>query len=441
MRLDYKRTFLLGFGFFGVSVIWSVYNSFVPILLEGYGLPLALVGFVMTLDNIIGIFVQPYVGQLSDSTRTRLGRRLPYILAGAPVAAVFFCLIPIVYMLIPEGATGLSLMMAAIVVMNIAMAIFRTPVVALMPDITPPAQRSKANGIINLMGGVGTTVAFGLGGAFALNRGLPFWIVAVVLLIAEGIVLLTIREPQRFTAGEGEAKRPSFGRSLRELFGTLGEIFTEKDKSALFICLAIFSWFMGYNAIEAFWSLYGRDVLFRPLVESGVLTGDAAAGRAAGMLMFLSGSFLLFALPAGFIATRLGRKPTIMAGLALLAVLWTGIYFFPNSTYIYVTLVLSGIGWALININSLPVVADLASDEKIGAYTGLYYFFSLLAASTSPTIVGLLMDLFGMTVMFIFTPAFMALAFLLMLGVKRSEPRQAVSSLSVAVETAGDADF
>lgn len=442
MRLDYKRTFLLGFGFFGVSIIWSVYNSFVPILLQDYALPYWLIGFIMTFDNIAGIFIQPYIGQLSDHTRTRLGRRMPYILVGAPVAAVFFGLIPIIHQALGQSASALALLMGAIIVMNIAMAIFRTPVVALMPDITPSPQRSKANGIINLMGGVGTTIAFGMAVLFTINRGLPFWVAAVVLLVCEGIVLLTIREPRQFTAAEGEAsKPPSFGESLRDLFRTVGEVIRAQDKSTIFICLAIFAWFMGYNAIETFWTLYGRNYLFAAEVASGALTGDAAAAKAGSMMIFISGAFLLFALPAGFIATRFGRKPTIMAGLGALAVLWTGVRFFPNMPYVYATLILSGVAWALININSLPIVADLASDEKIGSYTGLYYLFSLLAASTSPTVVGWLMDLFGMEVMFIFTPAFMVLAFLFMLGVKRSEPRQVVASLGQAVETAGNADF
>lgn len=442
MRLDYKRTFLLGFGFFGVSIIWSVYNSFVPILLQDYALPYWLIGFIMTFDNIAGIFIQPYIGQLSDHTRTRLGRRMPYILVGAPVAAVFFGLIPIIHQALGQSASALALLMGAIIVMNIAMAIFRTPVVALMPDITPSPQRSKANGIINLMGGVGTTIAFGMAVLFTINRGLPFWVAAVVLLVCEGIVLLTIREPCQFTTAEGEAsKPPSFGESLRDLFRTVGEVIRAQDKSTIFICLAIFAWFMGYNAIETFWTLYGRNYLFAAEVASGALTGDAAAAKAGSMMIFISGAFLLFALPAGFIATRFGRKPTIMAGLGALAVLWTGVRFFPNMPYVYATLILSGVAWALININSLPIVADLASDEKIGSYTGLYYLFSLLAASTSPTVVGWLMDLFGMEVMFIFTPAFMVLAFLFMLGVKRSEPRQVVASLGQAVETAGNADF
>jgi len=214
-----------------------------------------------------------------------------------------------------------------------------------------------------------------------------------------------------------------------------------KDKSALYICLAIFSWFIGYNAIEAFWSLYGRYHLFAAQVAAGTMTPDAAAGKAVSMLVLLSGAFLLFALPSGFIATRLGRKPTIMAGLVMLIVLWTGIYFIPNLTYVYVTLLLSGVAWALININSLPIVADLASNEQIGSYTGLYYLFSLLAASTSPTVVGFLMDRLGRGGMFIFTPAWMLIALLCMLGVRRSEPRQAVANLEQAVAAAGEAEM
>ncbi|HOG47003.1 MAG TPA: MFS transporter, partial [Anaerolineae bacterium] len=269
-----------------------------------------------------------------------------------------------------------------------------------------------------------------------------FWVAALILLGCEGVVLLTIREPRQFTTAAGEAgKAPSFGESLRDLFKTVGDVARAQDKSTLFICLAIFAWFMGYNAIETFWTLYGRNYLFAAEVARGVMTGDAAAAKATGMMIFISDAFLLFALPAGFIATRFGRKPTIMTGLGILTVLWTGVRFFPSLPYVYVTLILSGVAWALININSLPIVADLASDEKIGSYTGLYYLFSLLAASTSPTIVGWLMDLFGMEVMFVFTPAFMLLAFFLMLGVKRSEPRQAVTSLGGAVETAGNADF
>jgi len=151
MKLDYKRTLILGFGFFGISIIWSVYNSFVPVFLRQYALPWWLVGFVMTFDNILGITMLPYIGQLSDNTWTRLGRRRPFILIGAPIAAVLFVVIPAIHLNMTHVASTLWLLTGVIIIMNIAMALFRTPTVALMPDITPPALRSKANGIINLM--------------------------------------------------------------------------------------------------------------------------------------------------------------------------------------------------------------------------------------------------------------------------------------------------
>lgn len=201
MKLDYQKTFLLGFGFFGISLIWSVYNSYVPIFLREYNLPLSLVGLVMTFDNIAGVTIQPYVGFLSDRTRTRFGRRMPYLMVGAPIAALFFALIPVLHLSVPV----FGLLMATIIIMNVAMAVFRTPTVALMPDIIPSPLRSKANGIINLMGGLGTTLAF-LGGAclYRADRGLPFYLGAILMLAAVAIVVLVIREPREY---EEDAER------------------------------------------------------------------------------------------------------------------------------------------------------------------------------------------------------------------------------------------
>lgn len=433
---------MLGFGFFGISIVWSVYNAFVPVFLREYDLPWSLVGFVMTLDNILAITLLPYIGQLSDRTRSRLGRRMPYILLGTPIAALFLVTIPMLHLNLPRVASTFAFMTFAIVMMNIAMAIFRTPTVALMPDITPSPLRSKANGIINLMGGVGTSIAFLIGGAlFAYAQSAPFILAAVVLLMAEAVVLLTIREPKVDVAAVatdgGKVQRPSLGQSLRSTLADVAGIVRQRDKSALFVCLAIFCWFMGYNAIETFWTSYGKEVLYAGEIAAGTLTADAAVARAASLLTYLSAAFLVFALPAGFIATRFGRKPTILLGLGVLFALWAGMRFTTNNIYVMVTLVVSGIAWALININSLPIVADLAPAGKIGAYTGIYYFFSMLAASTSPTIVGWLMDLAGVRVMFVFTPVFMLLAFLCMLAVRRSEPVAAPT----AWEAVADADF
>jgi maltose/moltooligosaccharide transporter len=285
--------------------------------------------------------------------------------------------------------------------MNIAMAIFRTPTVALMPDITPSPLRSKANGIINLMGGLGTSLAF-LGGAFLYraNRGLPFWVGSVLMLVATAIVLLVIREPKEYEQQTD---------TRTGVLATIREIITSQEKSALFILLAIFAWFVGYNAIETFWTTYGKEFL-------GISESSAAA-----MLVYTSAAFLLFALPAGFIATRFGRRRTILAGLAIMLVLTFGGFLTTSMLYLTAMLILAGIGWALININSFPMVSDIAPPGKIGSYTGLYYFFSMLAAITAPPLVGALMDLFGQRTLFLFSPVFFLLAMLCMLRVKRGE--------------------
>ena len=397
MKLDYKKTFLLGFGFLGISVIWSVYNAYIPIFLREYSLPLWLVGLIMTFDNIAGITIQPYVGFLSDRTRTRFGRRIPFMMIGAPIAAFFFALIPILHISVPV----FPLLMAAIIIMNIAMAIFRTPTVALMPDITPSPLRSKANGIINLMGGLGTTLAF-LGGAFLYraNRGLPFWFGAALMLLATAIVVMVIKEPKDYA----EATEQRVG-----VLATIREIITGQEKSAMFILLAIFAWFIGYNAIETFWTTYGKEFL-------GIKESTAAM-----MLTYTSAAFLLTALPAGFIATRFGRRRTILVGLAILLIMILGGFFTTNMLYLTVMLVLAGIGWALININSFPMVSDIAPPGKIGSYTGLYYFFSMLAAITAPPLVGALMDALGHRVLFLFSPLFLGLAMVFMSRVKRGE--------------------
>ena len=397
MRLDYKRTLLLGFGFLGISLIWSVYNSYMPIFLREYSLPLWLVGLIMTFDNIAGITIQPYVGFLSDRTRTRFGRRMPYLMIGAPIAAVFFALIPVFHVV----ARAFPLLMGATILMNIAMAIFRTPTVALMPDITPSPLRSKANGIINFMGGLGTTAAF-LGGAFLyrMNRGLPFYVGAALMLLATAVVVLVIREPQSHEQKQEE--QPG-------VLSTVRDLITSKEKSALFIFMAIFTWFIGYNAIETFWTTYGKEAL-------GITESSAAA-----MLTFVSGAFLLFALPAGFIATRFGRKRTILSGLVTMIVFILGGYFVTNLMYLRVMLILAGIAWALININSFPMVSDIAPSGKIGSYTGLYYFFSMAAAITAPPLVGALMDWLGLRTLFLFSPFFLLLAVLCMSRVKRGE--------------------
>ena len=290
------RTFLLGFGFFGVAVIWSLYNAYVPIFLkENFRLSSTLIGLVMTIDNVLAILLLPYLGALSDRTRTRLGRRRPYILVGSVLALVFFLLVPAA-----NASERLALMMLVIVALNLSMALFRSPVIALMPDITPSRFRSQANGIINFMGGLGALLVY-FGGKPLYDRrpSLPFLVGGLVMLAGCLLVVLLIREPH---VAREEGERFSLGESWRALLGNLKDVFAG-EKSLLAILLAILCWFVGFNAIETFFTSYAKYHL--GMKES---TGALILG-------FFSVTFMAGSLGAGFLAVRLGRRRTIRVGL------------------------------------------------------------------------------------------------------------------------------
>jgi MFS family permease len=410
MRLDYGKTFLLGFGFFGVSVIWGVYNAFVPIFLaDRFHLAPAFIGFFMTLDNIAALLIQPPVGAWSDRLRTPIGRRMPFILVGAPIGALAFGLIPL--------AAVLPLFVACTSTLLLSMALWRTPVVALMPDVTPSPLRSQANGVINFMGGVGAIAAF-LGGSalYRLNPAFPFWMGSALVIGASLLVFFCIKEPRTY---EAPAEPPGMLASLRE-------VLRDADRSALRLLLAIFFWFLGFAAIEAFFTLYAKNHL-------GLEEADGA--RLLGQLSLV---FVLCALPAGYLGGRLGRRLTIVAGIGVMSLLMLTMFFLPPATLIVpltrlpvlggvpiVGLLLMGAGaaWALININSLPMVVDMTDAARIGTYTGLYYLFSTLSAIAGPNVNGWIVQLTGRNynAIMIVAPVFMVVALALMVGVKRGE--------------------
>jgi Na+/melibiose symporter-like transporter len=412
MKFNYGKVFLLGFGFFGVSVIWSVYNAFVPIFLSNkFGLSPVWIGFFMTLDNIAALFIQPPVGAWSDRLRTRIGRRMPFILVGAPLSALAFGIIPL--------AAVLPLFVACTSTLLLSMALWRTPVVALMPDITPSPKRSQANGIINFMGGVGAIIAFLVGSSlYKQNPSFPFWMGSGLVILAAVLVFLFIKEPQEYNSPQ---KQP-------DMFASLREVWVDPDKSALRLFLAIFSWFIGYNAIEAFFTLYSVNHL------------NLNEADGASMLGHLSLFFVLFALVAGVVGARLGRRVTISSGLVLLILMITLMFVLPPTRLagvlaqlpvmgtvrvISIPLMISGIAWALVNINSLPMVVDLVEDVRIGTFTGLYYLFSTLAAIAGPNVNGWIIQLAGSNynAVMMVAPIFMACALALMWGVRRGEAK------------------
>lgn len=392
-KLNYKNTFLLGLGFFCISITWSLYNSFVPIFLNRYISSAFIIGLIMTFDNIAAITLQPFFGALSDRTNTKYGRRMPYLLIGIPVSAAFFFLIPYEF--------SLASLIAIVMCFNVIMSIYRAPTVALMPDLTPSPLRSKANGIINFMGGFGALLAYFVGSKiYDYDKHMPFIGTSILMILAIIVLYKTIKEPSAPALDDKESSG---------IISAFGEILSDSDKSALFMLFAIFFWFIGYQGIEALFTLYG--VKYLGIKESA----------AALTLGFFSLSFLIFAIPSGFIATRIGRKRTIKIGILGLMIMFGVILFSKNILIIRGCMLIGGMFWAFVNINSYPMVVEMTTDSKIGAYTGLYYFFSSMSAILGPPLFGKLIDLMGYGVLFLMALCFFLLAFICITYVKKGE--------------------
>lgn len=428
MKLNYRRTLLLGFGFLASSLAWSLYNSFVPVMLERrFGLLTSTIGVIMTIDNIFGVIFQPVVGALSDRTFTKLGRRMPWILVGIPTSALFFALIPRMW--------TFPLMIGTLIAFNLCMSLWRSPVISLMPDLTPPILRNKANALINFMGGIGSIIAFGLGGFLSsqvdAENGLTFLVGSVIMVISLVMLLVYIREPQPNITVEnnsGASLGARLSESIKSIFAKDHDnhhLSPAKRRSLFAILLAIFFWFCAYNVIETFFTLFAVKTL-------GVNHGSATM-----MLTAFSLSFVVFAIPAGLLGSKLGRKRTILLGLTMLLVflspmvfireiisylnLMSGLNIKPTLPVILL-LTLGGIGWSFININSLPMVVQLSDLESTGRFTGYYYFFSFSASIISPILFGRIRDLTdNYNYLFIYALVAFALALICMLTVKHGE--------------------
>ena len=415
-KFSYPKTFLLGFGFFGVSVIWAIYNAYVPLMLDGrFGLSAAWIGFFMVLDNIAAVLIQPAVGAWSDRLRTPIGRRMPFILVGAPIGAIAFGLLPL--------AAGLPLFVMAAGTVLLSMALWRTPVIALMPDITPSEYRSQANGIINFMGGLGSVISFSLGSLlYAKNEAYAFWLGSALVILGGALVLIFLKEPQEYSTKTGPRKDTHIVESIRA-------VFMEEEKSAARLLLAILLWFLSWYAVETFFTLFAVNHLGLTAADSGF------------QLTYVSLIFLIFAIPSGYIAARFGRRRTIMTGIVLMTICIASMYFIPVDALVGVKLasltrvaglypvslilMVAGFAWSLININSLPMVVDMTEDEHVGTYTGLYYFMSQTAAIVGPVVFGGVVQIFNnnYSLMMLLSPIFLVGAWFMMLGVRRGEAK------------------
>jgi maltose/moltooligosaccharide transporter len=427
------QVFLIGLAFF-TTFSWSLYNSQVNRALDRYFGLLALsgliVGAILAIDNVIGVIIQPIMGNISDNTRTKYGRRMPYIVIGVTLSAVFFMLIPTGFPTdFESGGSGLIwLIFLWILCFSISMGFYRSQAVALMPDFVKPTHRSKANAIINIMGGIGAVIAFSLSLFIGINVYLPFIIAGVIMLVAMVILFFTIHERDSYSyqllleteAKEGEKvhetkERLSLGQSFKD-------IFKEKDKSTLFILIAILFWFIAYNGMESLFSIYAGP--YDPSGINGSPNGVLAfSGGMAGFIFnFVAIPFIIAAYPLSLLANRIGRRTCIKIGLVIMiASLLIG-FLVRTQIVTLIILVCFGVGWAFVNINSIVIVWELApSIRKIGTYTGLYYFFSVLAAIVGPPLIGVMRDVLGKESLLLNGALFLIIAFILMFFVKRGE--------------------
>lgn len=506
MKLNYKRTILVGFAFFLICTFWQAYDTIIPkILTDKFGMSQAYSGIIMAIDNVLALFMLPLFGSLSDKCKSPMGRRTPFILIGTIVAALAFVGLSFVdnlqlnrisavsaiddptameaiyeeqkeaSLLTPAGESFVlgekytkeafasipsmkegkvnpeysdyvvparqaaahkitrsdpsleRLFILVLCVVLIAMATFRSPAVALMPDVTVKPLRSKANAVINLMGTAGGILVLVLGMVFktsstknALMSYTPFFCaVAGIMLLALVIFMLTVKEPRLVKEMELESRRYGLEEVPEEADTPQGRLGKGELRSLLFILGSIVLWFMGYNAVTSKYSVYAEKVLGMDY-NTTLLLAQAAA--------------IVSYLPVGMIASRVGRKKTILAGILMLtAAFGTASFLRVGSSQLLMNAMfcLAGIGWATINVNSFPMVVEMCKGSDVGKYTGFYYTASMAAQTLTPYLSGKLMDMEGMTALFPYATVCVGLAFVTMLFVRHgdSKPMKKQSTL------------
>ncbi len=389
---SYAQIWWVGFGFLGVQLAFTTYNAFLPLMYREFIESRALIGLLMGTDNLIGLILIPIIGAWSDRVNSPLGRRLPFIVIALPVAALTFFAIPF-------AAAILWTLIITEVFFTTAMHSYRGPVISLMPDHTPPEKRSTANGIINLMGGIGTLIAFGgLSLLYDIDPRLTFGIGAVVLLFTLGIVLWKAdRRPEYIDNLPVAGKNP-----IKEALVGIRLLLKPENFGQFLILAAMLTYFIGFAGLDAMFPIYGVETL------------GLTEGRAAFILTTFAGSFLIFALLAGVIGTRIGKIPAMLIGLAIVPILFLLAIPVRNPLIISVIFVFAGFAWALVNVQAMPLIADLGGRDRVGFYIGLYYVFTMCGQMVGPFVLGSAMDLMGNQGMFIAGAIVYALGFLLL---------------------------
>lgn len=451
MKLNYKRVILVGMAFFLISAFWQAYDSIIPLILTNhFGLPQSASGAIMSIDNVLAVFLLPIFGSISDRTNTRFGKRTPFIFVGTIIAVISFIglslidniqLARVVAEGIPEiqnsaevllsdkeffiRETTLALTLknplpligfiATLLLTLVAMATFRSPAVALMPDVTVKPLRSKANAIINLTGTFGGILVLALGIVFATSKNQYmqytgyFTAVVSIMLVGFIIFLLTVKENKWANEMEEQSKLLETESEQKESGGKLSKA---QFRSLILILASVALWFIGYNSITSKYSVYATNILGFDFNLTLIIAQAAA---------------IVSYIPVGIIASKIGRKKTILAGVIILSTAFFLGNFVTSKTpefIMFPIFILAGIGWATINVNSFPMVVELAKSGNVGKYTGYYYTASMSAQIVAPILSGFLYDLLGMRyTFFAFGTVFVALAFITMFFVRHGDSK------------------
>ena len=416
MKLDTKRTVLVGFAYLSICAFWQMYDNLVPLILTNtFHLNETISGAIMAADNVMALFLLPLFGGLSDKCTSRLGRRRPFILFGTLAAICLMLLLPLFadsYHAAPGGGK-IALFICVLGLLLVAMGTYRSPAVALMPDITPKPLRSKANAIINLMGAVGgilylliTTFLYHVKSETYVSFFPLFAIVAGIMAAALAVVMFFVNEPELVRKQqEYERKHPED--DLTEHTAQGDTLPADVKKSLTFLLVSISLWFVGYNGVSTWFSVYAENIWGMSL------------GQANTCLTIATGGAILSYIPIGIVASRIGRRKTIRFGALLLSGSFLAAFLLTMalegfSPVLYVLFLLVGLAWAAINVNSLPMVVEMCKGSEVGKFTGLYYTFSMSAQIITPIVAGWLLRNVSYRALFPYAAFFVFASFLTM---------------------------
>ncbi len=422
MKLNYRRTILIGLAFLSITAFWQFYDNEIPRILKyTFNLGETATGAVMAMDNVFALVLLPLFGALSDKSSTRFGKRMPFIIIGTFLSVALF----LILMLVAKPSGNVFFFFIVLLLLLVAMGTYRSPAVSLMPDLTPAPLRSSANAVINLMGALGGVFILVMT-MLVLDRpenpadtnytGLVFSLV-VCMIVSIVVMIFTINENKIKKQIEDEGGLGSLGDQIdddeKEIQASKGKrLPADVMKSLAFLLISVAFWFMAYNAVTTAFTRYVSEVW------------GPEGGSYAGALMVATVAAILSYIPIGIISSKLGRKKVILAGVLLMSFCYLSVSFMATySPLLNLFFVLIGVGWAAINVNSYPMVVEMSKAGDIGKYTGTYYTFSMAAQVFTPILSGLLLENISYRTLFPYAFVFSTLAFFTMLMVKHGDSK------------------